>query len=102
MHFLRNLTVISQKTRDRRESERERETKPYAEQRVCEEVILSFTFSSEEESVISNTGSGYSGTPGRAARLFMVPLMAADFMTPSLCLRTLLFLFFRRRTALFF
>lgn len=62
MHFLRNLTVISQKTSDRRESERERETKPYAEQRVSDEVILSFTFSSEEESVISNTGSGYSGT----------------------------------------
>lgn len=100
MHFLRNLTVISQKTSDRRESDREREWEPYAEQRVNDEVILSFTFSSEEESVISNTGSGYSGT--RAARLFMVPLMAADFMTPSLCLRTLLFLFFRRRTALFF
>lgn len=97
MHFLRNLTVISQKTRDRRESDRERErAKPYAEQRVSEEVILSFTFSSEEESVISNTGSGYSGTRARAR--------AADFMTPALsaCALTLLFLFFRRRTALFF
>lgn len=66
MHFLRNLTVISQKTNDRRESKREGERewapKPYAEQRVRDEVILSFTFSSEEESVISNTGSGYSGT----------------------------------------
>lgn len=44
------------------EREREWEPKPYAEQRVRDEVILSFTFSSEEESVISNTGSGYSGT----------------------------------------